>query len=45
MKRVITIEYDDEQPLDGEPLDLFAYLVNELNNAGIVANVTEGGDL
>ena len=41
-KRVI-IDYEEQDGPGGEPLDLAAYLVNELGNAGIVANVLDAG--
>ncbi len=41
MKRII-IDYDETQEgEDGEPLDLFSYLENELNNNGIRATINE----
>lgn len=43
-KRVI-IDYDDQDGPGGEPLDLAGYLVNELDNAGIVAEVIDAGML
>lgn len=41
-KRVL-IDYDEQDGPGGEPLDLAAYLVNELDNAGIVAEVFDAG--
>lgn len=41
-KRVI-IDYEEQDGPGGEPLDLAAYLVNELDNAGIVAEVFDAG--
>lgn len=44
IKRVI-VDYDEQDGPGGEPLDLAAYLVNELDNAGIVAEVLDAGML
>lgn len=41
-KRVI-IDYEEQDGPGGEPLDLAAYLVNELDNADIVACVFDAG--
>lgn len=43
-KRVI-IDYDEQDGPGGEPLDLAEYLINELDNAGIVSNVIDAGML
>lgn len=40
MKKRILIEYE-EQDYEGEPLDLFSYLRNEMDNAKIVAEIAE----
>ena len=41
--RTIIITYDPKQDLNcnGEELDLYDYLLNELRNAGIIANIRE----
>lgn len=40
MKQLVII-YDPATAQDGEPIDLFAYLLNELGNAGIDARLYE----
>lgn len=44
MHRCISIWYDDQTADNGEPIDLFSYLENELNNAGIIAEMIERKD-
>ncbi len=41
MKKLITIVYDPATANDGEPLDVFSYLRNELDNAHITASIDE----
>lgn len=41
IKRII-IDYEEQDGPGGDPLDLVAYLVNELDNTGIIAVVASG---
>ncbi len=41
MKRYIVIEYNPDSAQGGEPIDLFNYLGNELDNANIFTRMEE----
>lgn len=40
-KKTIVIEYDNKTALGGKPIDLYDYLRNEMDNAGIRAGICE----